>query len=67
VKEKFVELWNIVKEKFVEWWKRVKGGVVDNCSCIKSNCGCCLPPELIKYKSKIVVVTTFFALHKGFI
>jgi hypothetical protein len=61
VKDKFVEIWNTIKHKFVAVWSDVKTEVMDACSCINFDCGCCAHLEEKKIElnstSKTVVVT----------
>jgi hypothetical protein len=61
IRLKFVEVWNNIKHKSVELWTDVKKEVMDVCSCIRFDCGCCFHLELkeinLNNTSKIVVVT----------
>jgi hypothetical protein len=61
IKDKLIEVWNAIKHTVVGMWTGIEKGVMDACSCITYNCGCCvhlgkIEGELIS-TSKIVMVT----------
>lgn len=67
VKDKFLEIWNDMKHKFVGIGGDVEKEVMDACSCIKFDCGCCAHLEEkeieLNSTSKIVVVTEHLLLY----
>jgi hypothetical protein len=68
----FQQWFRIVKHKVVGAWSDEEKEVMDVCSCINYNCGCCAHLEdkqiELNSTSKIVMVTEhLFALLKGFV